>query len=202
MRTLASQRARQLQEERVREEQHYLEHQANQFARLADRTSLARDGLNNLRALGGTKEVQELLRVHDGSILLWGDEEQSSPGYDMKDVVWKYVTHVTLLQTEVRAQYHVHTISAGSGTFKPHPVFPMFDLRFSYGKTDEFKNQFGLWMLASTQSYGGIAAMERRDDKLELFSPEALFEVFIECSTKKGLRRLFRNAIAVDRHLE
>lgn len=181
MSSAAERLERQNEKARKRQIRQGLAHQRQ----LRMRVSTALRGLNALCAIGASTEFQSLIKAQGGPITLWGGSSgPRSPGGDMADVCWEYVGALTLTTSGVKIEYYSKTNDKID--WYADPLF----VTIPYSVEDNFLRSRPLLRI------GTASALDL--DKLhntEIYTTEAIFEVFVECAEPKLFEKYFRRAV-------
>lgn len=180
-----------------------LRRELDQQHRIASRVRLALQGVDALCALGSSPQFEELIKVRGKSLTVWGGKKIISPGYDMADIHWKWVSMIELRATEL--VLYNYTASSGNhgSTFTidrfgdaPPPL-----VHFPYALDDELLRTRHLWRIATTDAIEELDEdtpefyKKERESVNFVYSTELLFETLVMCANPKEFTRLIRNAI-------
>lgn len=150
------------------------------------RVQSALQAVNALCDIGVSAEFQSLVAHRSIPVVLWGGTSgPRSPGGDMADVCWEYIGFIQLTATSIRIEYCTKT----NGKIEWLPGGYFF-ATIPYAVEDTLLRSRPLWKIA-TSSPIDLADLQN----MEVYSPEAIFQILVECANPARLESIIRSQI-------
>lgn len=160
-----------------------------------NRMHVALQGVAGLCAFGLSPQFQSLIRARGKPLVVWGGEHATSPGFDMMDVWWKWVSYTELTATELRIINHTETSGNYGSTYRiDHEDFR---LELPYGDCAAYLRARPLWNIATATALD-LDDPPPADEVNDLYSTDRLFEVLVACGDSRKFGKLIRMALESD----
>ena len=159
-----------------------------------ERMHKALQAVAKLCAVGISPQLQSLIKARGRPLVFWGGAKATTPGYDMADIWWKWISSIELTDTELKIDNRVDTSGDSGATYNPHPMGG-FAVHLPYGRCKEYLRARPLWDIATHDAID-LNAWYDEDDINFVYSSERLFEILVECCDSRKFGKLFRKAIA------